>query len=81
MKTLACIALLALCGCTVREIQIGDYYYKSSRFGNKEQIGEITVEHPDGTVFRVKAYQSDQVTALGVVTEAAVSAAIKGVKP
>ena len=75
------LGIIAFCGCTIREIRIGEYTYKSTRFGNKEQIGQIELEHPDGTFFRVRAFSSDQVSALGVVTEAAVSAAMKSVKP
>lgn len=81
MRTLLLLSVLLAAGCTSREITFGGATYKSWRFGNKETIGGIEIVAPDGTKFIVKTYQSDQVTAMGVVTEAAVSAAIKGVKP
>lgn len=74
------LCLLAI-GCTTRTIQIdANTVYKSTRFGNKENIGEITYTSKDGTKLTVKAFRSDQVEALGVITEAAVKAAITSAK-
>lgn len=88
MKTnFRAILILALIGCgnacTVREIATpdGKVLYKSTRFGNKETIGSIEYVFPDGSRFVLKGFGSDQVSALGVVTEAAVKAAITSVKP
>jgi hypothetical protein len=81
------IILLALIGCgfgcTIREIATpdGKILYKSTRFGNKETIGSIEYVFPDGSKFVLKGFGSDQVSALGVVTEAAVRAAVSSAKP
>lgn len=72
--------LLILSGCTTREIRFGNTRYKSTRIGAAEQIGDIEVR--SGTnVFIVKGVKSDLVTGLGVVTEAAVKAAVKSAVP
>jgi hypothetical protein len=84
---LRAIALMTLIGCgfgcTIREVATpdGKILYKSTRFGNKETIGSIEYTFPDGSRFVLKGFGSDQVSALGVVTEAAVKAAITSVKP
>lgn len=77
MKTTILLLLaFAVMGCTCREIKIGGAHYKSTRFGAAEQIGDI--EFRSGTnTFVVKGVKSDLVTGLGVVTEAAVKAAVK----
>ena len=72
--------LLILSGCTTRQIQFGNASYRSTRLGAAEQIGDIEVR--SGTnVFIVKGVKSDLVTGLGVVTEAAVKAAVKSAVP
>lgn len=76
---LAALALAAP-GCTVRTITVGGNSYTSKRFGNAEKIGVI--EFKNGTnSLRVEGWTSDQVTLAKEVTAAAVSAAMKGVKP
>lgn len=70
----------AVAGCTTRTIEIGGVRYHSVRFANKETIGPITVKMGTNSV-TIGSYVSDQVTGMAVVVEAAVSAAIKGVKP
>lgn len=77
------LALLALlcAGCTTRTIVFPNgTSYKSARFANKETIGEITFQQGTNKLV-IKSISTDQVSALGVVVDAAVSAAIKGVKP
>ncbi len=84
IRTIALMTLIGCgSGCTVREITTpdGKILYKSTRFGNKETIGSIEYVFPDGSRFVLRGYGSDQVSALGVVTEAAVKAAITSVKP
>jgi len=81
MKALALVALIAITGCTTRTVTLpdGSVLYKSSRFGNKEQIRRLEFRH--GTdVFILEGYSSDQVEALGIVTKAAVEGAISGMK-
>lgn len=78
MKHLVILILLAA-GCTTRKITIGTATYTSTRFGNKETIGQIEYRHGDD-VFIIKSYQSDQVEALGVVAESAARGAAQGLK-
>jgi hypothetical protein len=78
MKTLM-LALILSAGCTTREFTFGDMKYKSTRFGNKERIKSIEFRHGDDLI-KIVGYSNDQVEALGIVTEAAVTAAIKSMK-
>jgi len=81
MRYLLIIPLL-LVGCATRTVTLpdGSVLYKSSRFGNKEQIKRLEFRH-GSDVFILEGYSSDQVEALGVVTKAAVEAAISSAKP
>ncbi len=81
MKYLA-LLLLLLAGCATRTVTLpdGSVLYKSSRFGNKEQIKRIEFRH-GADVFILEGYSSDQVEVLSAVTEAAVKAAISSAKP
>ena len=81
LTILALSALLAG-GCSTREISIPgtNLGYKSTRFGNKENIRRIEYRSIDGSVLIVEGFVSDQVEALGVVTEAAVKGAVAGAK-
>lgn len=64
-------------GCATRTISIGGATYKSTRFGNKEQIGEVEVRQ--GTnVFILRGYRADQVEAIGIAAEAAARGAVSG---
>ena len=47
----------------------------------KHSVADLAVETSGGINFRMKGYQNDQVQALGVAVDAAVSAAIKSTKP
>jgi len=64
----------------MRTIEVSGVRYHSVRFGNKETIGPITVKMGTNSV-TIGSYVSDQVTGMALMVEAAVSAAIKGVKP
>ena len=81
MKYLALILLLTA-GCATRTVTLpdGSILYKSTRLGNKEQIKRLEFRH-GADVFILEGYSSDQVEALGIVTEAAVKAAISSAKP
>ena len=59
----------------------GRVIYKSIRFGMREAIKKVEFHDANGQTFILEGYASDQVEALGVVTEAAVRGAISGVKP
>lgn len=78
---LAAALAAGLSGCTTRTLTLpGGASYRSKRFGNVEKLG--VVEFRQGTnTFRIEGYSGDQVTLAREVTEAAVSAAIKGVTP
>jgi len=85
MKTaLLTLLLAAAAGCAHREITLpGGVSYKSTRFGVKEDFADInfTQQTNGAAALRVQGVKSDLVTGLGVVTEAAVSAAVKSAKP
>lgn len=83
MKHLACIILVGLCACSSRTVTLPDgrTLYKSQRFGNKEQVKRVEFRSAKGDVFILEGYASDQVEALGVVTEAAVKGAVSAAVP
>ena len=60
----------------------GERFTRSS-LGTKTSIQSLTVDSDTNGVRRVKleGYQNDSTQALGAVTEAAVRAALQGVKP
>lgn len=77
---LTILLVIAAAGCTSRKIVLpnGAGSYTSTRFGNKESIGEISF---DGKKLTVKGYQSDQVQAIGIAVEAAVRGAVASMVP
>ena len=82
MKTLLFIVLIAA-GCTTRRIVMhpdGTAEYVSKRFGNKEQIGRVTVTLPNKTVFEVQSFSSDQSQTIADVAGAAAKGAVEGMK-
>lgn len=72
--------VVALAGCTTRTAKTPDgrVIYTSTRFGNKEAIRRVEYRAPDGSVFILEGYASDQVEGLGIVTEAAARGAVQG---
>lgn len=75
--------LIVVNGCSTRTLTLPDgrVIYKSVRFGMKEAIKRVEYKDANGQSFVLEGYASDQVEALGVVTEAAVRGAVSGVKP
>jgi hypothetical protein len=83
MKKIILVSLLAvtvLTGCTSRKIKYGEATYSSFRFGNKESFGGLEITDTNGVKLKITAYQNDQVQAIGVAVDAAVTAAIQGAK-
>jgi len=82
MKRLLALNLLILtAGCTTRELVLpGGGSYKSTRIGNKEAIGEVEVRNPDGTVFILRNFASDQVEALRQIAAGVAEGTAKGMK-
>jgi hypothetical protein len=78
-KILSALALLACAGCT--SIQYGDVRYTS--MFNRKSFSEldITVKSDGSKTLKLRGYRNDQVEALGIITEAAVRGAMKGVTP
>jgi hypothetical protein len=76
---LFCIVLFICTGCT--SVKYGEASYTS--FLNRKSISEleITVTESGAKKIRLKGYTNDQVEALGIVTQAAVSAAMKAAVP
>lgn len=75
------LTLLAIAaGCTTRTAQTpdGKVIYKSTRFGNKEAIKRVEYRAPDGSLFILEGYSSDQVEGMGIVAEAAARGAVQG---
>jgi len=83
MKLIFPVILLIACSCSTRKATLPDgrVLYQSSRFGTKEQIKHVEFRSAQGDVFVLDGYASDQVEALGVVTEAAVKAAVSSMVP
>ncbi len=78
--TLALLAALALCGCTVTEIQSDTWTMKRRSFLQRMDIAEVTV----GTngMATLRGYKNDGGNeAAANITAAAVSAAVKAMKP
>jgi hypothetical protein len=75
---------LVLCGCQVLTYTAptGEHFTRSS-LGSKTSIGHLTFEATTNGVRKVelRGYQNDSSQALGVVTDAAVRAAITAAKP
>lgn len=79
--TIVILSCLALCaGCTTRTAQTPDgrVIYKSTRVGNKEAIKRVEYRDPDGSVFILEGYSSDQVEGMGIIAEAAARGAVQG---
>lgn len=78
---LLAVASLLATGCT--SIKYGEVSYVS--VFNRKSLKDlaIDVKSADGShkVLRLKGYTNDQVEALTAITEAAVAAAVKSVKP
>lgn len=80
---LSLTAALALAGCARREITLPNgVTYKSWRLAVKEDFADInfTQQTNGAAALHVQGIKSDLVTGLGVVTEAAVGAAVKAAK-
>ena len=68
-------------GCTTRQITLPNgASYSTTRFGNKESIGRVSVE-ADGLKVVVENYASDQVQAIGAVAEGVAKGLAASVKP
>ena len=88
MKNKTCLILTATCialvGCTITKYESphGEKFSRVS-FGSKTGIGELSLSGDTNGVrtITLKGYQSDGVAAIGVAVDAAVSAAVKSVKP
>jgi hypothetical protein len=80
---LAPAALLAFCGCQVLTYKgpSGERFTRSS-LGANTSISSLRVEADTNGVRRVelKGYQNDSTQALGVVTDAAIKAAVQSIK-
>ena len=86
-RVLCGLPLCALCvcaGCQVLtyESAVGEKFTRSS-FGSKTAIASLSVEATTNGVRRVelRGYHQDSTEALGVITDAAVRAAISAAKP
>lgn len=85
MKTICSLAcLILLTGCTVTKYTAptGETFTRTS-FGTKLNVSELSVACGSNGVrtITMKGYANDQVQAIGIAVEAAVSAAIKSAKP
>ncbi len=84
LSLLAPVSLLLFTGCQVLTYRsaTGERFTRSS-LGANTSVSSLTVEADTNGVRRVqmRGYQNDTSQALGTVTEAAVRAAIQGVKP
>ncbi len=84
LVTLATLVTGLVTGCQLLTYRAptGERFSRSS-IGANTAIADLTVEADTNGVRRVEmhGYQNDSAQALGAVTAAAVSAAIKGVKP
>ena len=73
-----------LCGCTVLTYRSpsGEHFTRSS-LGSKTSIAHLTFEASTNGVRKVilRGYENDSSQSLGVVTDAAVRAAVSAVKP
>ena len=78
----AAILSVVLTGCTVTKWTNGQESFTRTSLGVTSQAQKISVSvTPTTRTLTVTGYQSNGTEALGAVTEAAVSAAIKGVRP
>lgn len=80
---LASVALLAVTGCQVLTYKgpSGERFTRSS-FGANTTISSLRVEADTNGIRKVelKGYQNDSTQALGIVTDAAIKAAVQSVK-
>lgn len=75
-------AMVIGCGMTCRKLEYHGVKYNHFSLGTKSNIGKLDAEFGTNTAsVTVESYANDQVEGMGVVTEAAVRAAIKSVKP
>ena len=86
VPNILCVAavLFVTAGCsTVRYTSPSGEKFARTSFGGKTAVNFLSVERQTNGAAKIvlKGYGQDQVEALGVVTDAAVSAAIKSVKP
>ena len=72
-----------LTGCTVTRWSNGQESFSRTSFGTTSTAQKIAVTvNPDGSrSMTITGYQSDGVQAVGVAVDAAVSAAVKAMKP
>ena len=76
------IILLSCSGCTVTKWTNGNESFTRTSLGVTSQAQKISVSvTPTTRTLTVTGYQSNGTEALSAVTEAAVSAAIKGARP
>lgn len=76
------VLMFAGCGCTVTKWTNGSESFSRTSFGVTSTAQKISVSvTPTTRTLTVTGYQNNGTEALGVVTEAAVSAAIKSAKP
>ena len=74
--------MLSCSGCTVTKWSNGSESFTRTILGVTSQAQKISVSvTPTTRTLTVTGYQNNGTEALGAVTEAAVSAAIKGVRP
>lgn len=75
------VAACLWAGCTHRKIEYGGVSYTSTRLLNQETIGGLTVTSTNGVVFKMDAYTSDQVQAVGAIAEGVAKGLAASVKP
>jgi hypothetical protein len=75
------VAACLWAGCTHRRIEYGGATYTSTRLLNRETIGGVTVASTNGVIFKMDAYTSDQVQAIGAIAEGVAKGLASSVKP
>jgi starvation-inducible outer membrane lipoprotein len=83
MKILTICLSLMISACSTISYKDQTSEFSKTSFGTMTNVQEIHAQDDGhgGRVITLTGYSSDQVQALRAVTEAAVSAAIKGMKP
>lgn len=80
---IALLAMAIVCGgCVQTRVKSPDgWEFERTTFLNKTTAGEVVVPISGTNAVVIRNYANDSVTAAAVITEAAVSAAIKSAKP
>lgn len=78
-KLFWCLPILLIPACSVLRISDGQFTVFRASFGNKTTLGHLQAGHGENKI-SLDQYSNDQVEALGVITAAAIGAAIKGAK-